>query len=178
MAGCECRATACRVVKCDEHLMEEMRGYGFDPVRCGYRHNGCQNLRIVVCRCPDCGQEREVVPGNARRGLGIRCPKCAGAKRVGQPSREPVRTCECGAIFSTHSKTCDDCMIEELCELGHDALKIERKDQVAYAVCRCSICKAQMRARVDDLKRPRTHRPWRCRKCSYTSNLMHLTTSE
>lgn len=165
MSACNCKSTSRSVIKCDEHLMAEMRARGLDPVRCGYRNNGVQNLRVVVCRCPGCKEEREVIPGNARRGLGIRCAKCAGAARVGQPRREPVRKCECGATFSTRSKMCDDCIVDEMQGLGHDALGIERKGGIVYAVCRCSICKSMKRARVDDLKRPRVRSPWRCGAC-------------
>lgn len=170
MAACDCRSTARSVVKCDEHLMDEMRGLGFDPVRCGYRTTPRQNVRVVICRCPGCEAEREVIPGNARRGLGIRCPKCAGAKRVGQPRRLPVRKCSCGQTFSTNSRMCDECLVEQMRAIGHDALSIERKDRIVYAVCRCSICGHQKAARVDDLKRPRVHRPWRCGRCSYSRN--------
>lgn len=165
MAACECKSTARRLVKCDAHLMEEMRGLGLDPVSCGYRHNGRQNVRVVSVRCPGCEEVRDIFPGNARMGRGIRCTKCAGLARVGQPRRDPVKTCACGTTYSTHSLQCDECIVEEMCDLGHDAISIVRSKRIVYAVCRCSVCGEKKSARVDDLKRPRVRRPWRCGEC-------------
>lgn len=171
MGACECKATARSVVKCDEHLMAEMRSLGFDPVRCGYRETHRQRQRIIIVRCPGCKEEREVVPSNARLGLGIRCLKCAGAERRGKRGRDPVKTCACGAQYSTHSISCDECILNGLRRLRHDALSIERRGGIVYAVCRCSTCGEEKPTRVDDLKRPRVHRPWRCKSCWDRRNL-------
>ena len=167
MGKCEkCRGTV-NVQKCDECLTAEMTSLGFDVVSCGYRQMRTQRARIVVVRCPDCRGEREVVPGNARAGLGIRCAACAGKARIGQHRERPRQTCpRCGVEHREWARVCDECVVEEMQELGHNALGVEMVDGIRRVRCRCSVCEQIGMPRRDDLKRERVHSPWRCAGCN------------
>jgi ribosomal protein S27E len=167
MERCECKSHARGLVKCDAHLMDEMRALGFDPVSCGYKHNGRQNTRIVSVRCPDCGDVRGVLPSNARIKMGLKCRPCSYKGR--RPMSYKDRECNCGEVFTPRSSVeveCERCHVQRFRDLGHDALRTTHHDGTRWVVCRCSICGVEKEARPDDLQRERVHRPWRCHPCS------------
>jgi hypothetical protein len=179
MGGCSCENLGGKKPrKCDQCMMDEMRSLGLDPVSVGRRQVKRQTIRIVRVRCPGCGGERDIIPGNARRGLGMKCQPCAYREQVGKPKIYKRKPCsDCGEVFRpTHPqhRQCDDCMLKELREMGHDAIGIRYGRDYLRVVCRCAGCRVKKPVIIYDLKRVRLNRPWRCNRCA-PKMARHLT---
>ncbi len=171
MGSCSCEnLDGQKPRKCDACLIDEMRGLGLDPVSAGYRQSTKQRVRVVRVKCPDCREERDIIPGNARRGLGMRCLPCLHKSQIGKPKIIGRRVCkDCGETYRPTCSTqyrCDKCIVRGLRQMGHDVIGLRREAGRLKAVCRCPGCRVRKPVDEYDLRRTRMNVPWRCALCS------------
>lgn len=154
----------------DSEVRSEMEALGFNVAAVLRVHNGTQHVTVARVICGGCGGRRIVYPGNARRGVGLLCHPCAARARVGRAAEyRPSQCASCGLVYQPTYSTqsvCDQCIVVQHRQLGHDVIRVRHGDGKVWAEVRCSVCGRHKEVRTDDLRRERVHRPWRCMSCA------------